>query len=265
MAPAPSGGAAALRAALEALTPARPLTPAGPVDLDFDAHHPQGLCRAGGLSWLSTADGAAQRGYLLAFDDGGGLVHRVEVTDGPRCHPGGIDARDGTITVPVAEARPWSSTVVVAVDAHDRSVTPLFRVDDHLGAVARLPGGDLVAVTWASRELLRLGPDGTVLDRRPNPSHYLDVQDVQVVDAETVFCSGVLTYVAGDRLVDLGGVALLDLPSLSWRLEVPVPLWSPAGRALTSNPVRVGLEGGVLHLTAVPDDGRSQVLRHAVP
>lgn len=251
-----------LRAAVDALTPAWRATPEEGVALGADVHHPQGLCRAGGLRWLATADVAAERGYVLAFDDDGTLVHRVEVTDGRRYHPGGIDVAEGRILVPVAENRAWSSTTVVALDPADATVAPAFGFPDHLGAVGRLPGGDVVAVTWASRELLRLGPDGEVRARRTNPSHYLDVQDLQVVDAEAVLCTGLLHFFEGERLAELGGVALLDPTDLTWRLEVPLPQWSPTGRALTHNPVRVEERDGALVVEAVPDDGpTSRLLR----
>lgn len=96
------------------------------------------------------------------------LAATVDVTDGPRYHPGGMDAdRDCTLWVPLAEPRPSTATRVLAV-ARDGSVTSSFLVDDHLGWCA--PVGDdgaLMAGTWDSADLVVLA-GGAEQARWPN-------------------------------------------------------------------------------------------------
>lgn len=240
------------------------MRPVSSTALDGDVHHPQGLCRVDGVDWLSTVDLGRQRGLLVGFDADGHRVAEVEITDGPRFHPGGCDAAGGRIVVPVAEYRPRSTAVVRVVDPATGTVEDAFSLDDHLGAAAALPSGDVVAATWGSREWLRLGPDGEVRARRANPSHFVDVQDVQVLDEDTLLCTGVGHLALGDQLVQIGGLALLDARTLELRLEVPVTTLSPGGRVLTHNPVRAELVDGRAHLVTVPDDGRASRLRHSL-
>jgi hypothetical protein len=225
------------------------------VPLTFDAHHPQGLTRHGGLWWLTTVDIGRERGHLLAFDDAGSLVHDVAVGSGPRFHPGGFDARGDTLTVAVAEYRPASSTIVVAVDARTLEVTERFAVDDHLGAVAVLDDASLVGFTWGSREFLWFDPDGAPTGRAPNPSHFVDHQDVQVLPGGALLCSGVAGLAVPGGGVQLGGVAVVDTASGAIRVELPVTTSTPAGRVITFNPLHARVDDGALVVTVLPDDG----------
>lgn len=232
------------------------------IDLQFDAGHPQGLSVRGDLHWLTTVDLEHVRGLVLAFDATGELRHRLDVTDAGRFHPGGCDIRDGHLIVPVAEYRPESSTVVRAIDLDDLTVTDRFRIDDHLGAVVELPTGGYLAGTWGSRELIRFDADGSVVDRRPNRSHFVDFQDSQVLDDDTILCSGVADILTPVGLTQIGGLALLDVGTLALSLEVPVTAYSSTGRTITYNSVCASLVDGEARLTSVPDDGRSQALVH---
>lgn len=232
------------------------------IELQFDAGHPQGLTVHDGLHWLTTVDLEHVRGLVLAFDGTGELVHRIEVTDGERFHPGGCDLRGSHLIVPVAEYRPGSTTLVRAVDLDDLTVTDRFRFDDHLGAVVELPDGGYVAGTWGSRDLVRFDPVGAVVDRRPNSSHFVDFQDSQVLDADTILCSGVADILTPVGLTQIGGLALLDVATLTLSLESPVTAYSSTGRTITYNSVWASVEGGEVRLTTVPDDGRSRALVH---
>lgn len=249
-------------------TGATQFVPDTTVELQVDVGHPQGMCRTDGVSWVTTVDLGRRRGELLGLDDSGELVQRIELTDGERYHPGGCDlAPLGTapgarsVVVPVAEYRPHSTTVVRRVDLDDRRVSDCFAVDDHLGAIVELPTGGYLGGTWGSREWVRFDADGAVVDRRTNPSHFVDVQDLQVLDDRTVFCSGVGWLVVPGGLAQLGGISLLDVDSLQLTLEIPVHAHTPSGRTITYNPVTVELvddpDGEWVRLTAVPDDGRA--------
>jgi len=230
--------------------------------LRFPAFHPQGLVRHGGLWWLSTVDVAAPQGHLLAFDDAGEQHADLLIGDGPRFHPGGFDVTDGIAYIPVAEYVPRSSASVWRVDLDDPAPAVVFRVDDHLGVVCFRPDRDEhVAMTWGSREIVRLSADGTELDRRANPSHFIDIQDNQLLGPDTLLCSGVSFPPSGASVVGIGGVGLLDLDTLAWVHEIPIVERTAHKRPITCNPVWVELAAdGSLLMNVVPDDDEAACL-----
>lgn len=259
-------GAPSLAERIRAWTGATQFVPEQEVELQVDVGHPQGLCRSDGVSWLTTVDLERREGALLGLDEQGDLVHRVPLTDGERYHPGGCDlapigsaasAGGRSVVVPVAEYRPHSTTVVRRVDLESLTVSDCFAVDDHLGAIVELPGGGYLGGSWGSREWIRFDAQGVEVDRRTNPSHFVDVQDLQVLDEHTVFASGIGWLVVPGGLAQLGGIALLDVDSLQLTLEIPVHAHTPTGRTITYNPVAVEADGDSVRLTVVPDDGRS--------
>jgi hypothetical protein len=234
--------------------------------LRFDVHHPQGLCRSGGTRWLTTVDTERARGFLIGFDDAGGEVVRTELVDGERFHPGGFDVTDAGGLVALAEYRPHSSTRVLVTDLDAGECEPLFDVEDHLGAIVAVDDRRIFAVTWGSRELVLFDWDGRVLDARPNPTHVVDFQDVQLVDDGVVACTGTSTLVFGDRLEPVGGVGLVELDGLTLVHEAPITIRSDApDRALTYNGVRFEAPEDRLVLEALADDGTdARLLRWAV-
>ena len=71
-----------------------------------------------------------------------------------------------------------------------------------------------------------------------------------------MLCTGIAEYTgaAGGRF-ELGGIALLDLRSLTVRHEVPFQQYSSAGHVATRNPVHLEATGKTLRVWAAPDDG----------
>jgi hypothetical protein len=61
----------------------------------------------------------AGRGWLFKFDATGHLLGQLELTDGTKYHPGGIDYDGHSIWVPVAEYRPNSTSHIYRVDPED--------------------------------------------------------------------------------------------------------------------------------------------------
>ena len=235
--------------------------------LRFDAFHPQGLVRHAGLWWLSTVDIAGVRGHLIAFDDDGERQFDLVVGDETRFHPGGFDVTDGVAYVPVAEYVPRSSTGVWRVDLRDPAPTEVLRFGDHLGAVSRRAHRDeLIAMTWGSREIVRLALDGSELGRRRNPNHFIDIQDNQLLSDDVLLCAGVSFPPSGSSFVGIGGVGLLHLDELDWVHEVPILERTPSKRPITYNPVWVEVDvDGSLLMTVVPDDGeRASLLTYRV-
>ena len=224
--------------------------------LRFPAFHPQGLVRHAGLWWMTTVDIDGTRGHLIAFDDDGVRHADLPVGDDTRFHPGGFDVTDGVAHLPVAEYSPRSSSGVWSVDLRHPEPTELFRFDDHLGAVSSCADRDeLVAMTWGSREIVRLSRDGRELGRRANPNHFIDIQDNQLLSDDILLCSGVSFLLSGPSLVGIGGLGLLHLDELEWVHEVPVVERTTSKRPITYNPVWAELDAeGSLLLSVVPDD-----------
>jgi hypothetical protein len=160
--------------------------------------------------------------------------------------------------VPVAEYRPDSSTVVLAV-SEELEVAELFRFDDHLGAVADLGDGTLLAMSWGSRTWYRLDRSGTVLDVRVSTSWFVDHQDLTVVDPSTVVATGVADIAAPGGGVQLGGLAVVDVESLRAVWEVPVQAWMPSGRVATYNGAHVATREGRVVLSCLVDDRSAAV------
>lgn len=207
------------------------------VPVDGDVGHPQGMTRWGehGTSWLvSTVHPRRGRGELIVVGDDGSMLAVLDVTDGERIHPGGLSA-DGTgCWVAVAEYRPESTTLVHRLDRELNLVTS-FRFDDHLGAICELADHTLFAVSWGSRRWYRLDADGHVLDQRPDPNHYVEIQDLQQLDGGHVTATAVGQLRTPDGSMQLGGITLIDTATLSCVHETPVAAWMPSGRAATYN------------------------------
>lgn len=207
------------------------------VQVQTDVGHPQGLMRWGEHWLVSTVYGDG-RGELLVIDIDGIVQQRRDVTDGERFHPGGISSDRGRCWVPVAEYRPASTTTVICVDEELRT-TASFGFDDHLGAMCDLPDDTLLAVSWGSRILYRLDHDGVIIDQRTNPNLFVDHQDLTVVDAATVVATGLGAIAAPGGRVQLGGLTLLDVDTMTPTCEVPVQAWMPSGRVVTYNGAHV--------------------------
>lgn len=207
---------------------------------------------------MSTVDTDRVQGHLLGFDDEGTLVADIVLVDGPRFHPGGIDGADGVIVVPVAEYRPDSTTALFRIDLAAESAELVGRIDDHIGALASpRTDGTTTAMTWGSRRVLTLDAEGAVIDRSPNPSHWIDIQDLQRLDDHRLLCSGVAYLIDGKRFVALGGIGIWDEAAGSWAHELPLAITVVSGAILTTNPVWAELQAGAVLLHAAPDDRSS--------
>jgi len=260
------------------------------VPLAFATHHPQGFARFGDRLFMSTVEiierpvigptpdgydrtpGRGQ-GHLLVMDLDGRLQSDIPLGEGHMYHPGGIDVdSSGTVWVPVAEYRPNSHAIVYAVDARTLAVREVFRYDDHVGGiVSDTTDGKLHGVSWGSRRLFSWTPSGQLLRRAANESHFADYQDCAAYDFHKAVCTGITEYrnpPATGRF-DLGAIAVLDLLSDTVGHEVPVTVLSPAGHAITRNPVHLEVVGGALHLWAAPDDadepGGTTLLEYSTP
>lgn len=249
------------------------------VKLDFDAHHTQGMTRVGDR-WFMTAVQTINRsagigkGHLFEFTDDGALLRSVVLNDGEMYHPGGIDFDGEHIWVCVAEYRPDSNTVVYRVDPESLDYEEVFRFSDHLGGIISVKGrNELIGVSWGSRRFYKWKVDlqGNVADpenpeRKDNPSHFIDYQDGQwLKGTKYVVMGGLASYATapgqGGRGA-VGGIAVLDVSTMTPVFELPIPLYSENGRIMNQNPFYVSESRRGIRVHFVPDDNDSTLYRY---
>lgn len=128
---------------------------------------------------------------------------------------------------------------------------------DHVGGVVHSrEEGPVYGVSWGSRRLYSWTENGHLLRRVANESHYVDFQDCASSGAEQAVCTGITEFpMASGGRFDLGGIAVLDLRTMTVGHEVPVTVLSPNRHVVTRNPVYLETEGQVLRMWAAPDDG----------
>ena len=178
----------------------------GALKLDGKLFHVQGVAIDESHIWVTSVDKASHRGFLHQFDrQTGKFERRVELTDGPRYHPGGISISGHSIWVPVSEMKRNSSAVLDEVNVDTLQVGRRIPVADHLGCVAA-SDRMLVAGNWDSKLLYVFDlADGTAVHVVPNPSR-TKFQDIKLIDGQLV---------GGGSLNRHGGsVDWIDWPSM---------------------------------------------------
>ena len=253
------------------------------IKLNFPTFHPQGILKLGDVYYLSSveiisepkkidrSEGTPERtpgqgvGHLFKVDEKGELIDSVVLSEQQIYHPGGIDYDGRWIWVSVSEYRPNSKSIIYRVDPKDLSAEEVFRVDDHIGAVAfNADAKVLHGTSWGSRrfyswklngELSALDPD--IQPKKEfvvNGSHYIDYQDCQFLRSPNMICGGVTVY---DQLQDafsLGGIELIDLNTKISVYQIPMNFRSDSGRVMTFNPFYVEENGDALRFYFAPDD-----------
>ncbi len=296
LAPLPAAAQDGIPDRLRALTRGLTWRPVSVTQLQFPAHHPQGMIRIGDRTYLSSVeitertqrydaprDGMDRtpgigRGHLYEIDAEGRLLRSVTLGEGDIYHPGGLDF-DGThLWVPVAEYRPNSRSILYRVDPATMRAEEVFRFADHVGGlVMDRASNTLHGVSWGSRRFYAwpLGPDGRPSNaavtpeamRRPNPSHYIDYQDCHSVGPGLALCSGLNAYrPAGPSgpVLALGGVELVDLAAGRAVFQLPVELWTESGLPMTQNPFFVAPQGRGLRFWFAPEDDRTRLFAYDV-
>ncbi len=214
-------------------------------NLDGTLYHVQGIDLDQNYIWITSVDPASQRGYLHQFNRATATLERqIEVTDGPRFHPGGISIQGNSIWVPVAEYRPHSSAVLEEVDKRTLTIQRKISVDDHLGCVAAT-GNELIAGNWGSRQFYVFDYDGkkirTIDNRSPN-----QYQDIKFVRGQLV-ASGTLSKTSGS-------IDWYEWPSMKLLRSLQSSV-TDRGRPLTAEGMT--LIGDDLYL--LPEDGPSRL------
>ncbi len=178
----------------------------GALNLHGQLFHVQGVDMDSRHIWVTSVDGRHQRGYLHEFDRvTGQFVRRLELTDGPRFHPGGLSIASHSIWVAVAEYRSKSSAVLEEIDIDSMQIRRKIAVADHLGCVAATDN-TLVAGNWDSKRLYLIDLDHDSAVRvvtNPFPTRY---QDMKFIDGQLV---------AGGYVNRHGGtIDWIDYPSM---------------------------------------------------
>ena len=177
------------------------------ITLHGQLFHVQGVDIDSQHIWVTSVDIKHQRGYLHEFDRAtGAFVRRLDLTDGPRYHPGGFSIASHAIWVPVAEYRSKSSAVLEEIDPDTLQIRRKIRVADHLGCVAA-NDSNLIAGNWDSKRLYVIDPKGEAKTWTvPNPSA-TRYQDMKFIDGELV-AGGYLTR-------HTGTIDWIDYPSMT--------------------------------------------------
>jgi hypothetical protein len=265
------------------------------VPLRFRTHHPQGMVKIGDTLFVSSVeitvrtkpraqsaegydrDAGKGAGHLFKIDTKGSLIADLALGEGSIYHPGGIDFDGKSLWVPVAEYRPNSRSIVYRVDPDTMEATEVFRVADHLGALAvNTDDRTLHGVSWGSRRFYRwtLGRGDTVTNaaepldalRTLNPSHYVDYQDCKYVGSRRMLCSGVteIRQRPGAQPFRLGGLDLVSLTDGRPLHQVPLLLWTDAGLDMTHNPVWIEATATGLRGYFLPEDDTSTLYVYEV-
>lgn len=239
-------------------------TPVQSVTMNWQTFHTQGLVKIGDTFYVSAVEvlestvrnGAATdslydfsidrsvgagRGWLFKFDSTGQLLGKIELTDGSKYHPGGMDYDGKYLWVPVAEYRPNSKSNVYRVDPKTLKSELVFSEADHIGGIVHnVHEGTLHGVSWGSRRLYKweLSTKGRATKVRstdwvPNPQFYIDYQDCHYQGVEYMLCGGVGGYSTPRGSVAFGGLDLVDLRRNRMEHQVPVNLFIDEGAGAT--------------------------------
>ncbi len=239
-------------------------TPVQSVTMNWQTFHTQGLVKIGDTFFVSAVEvlestvrngestdslydfsidrsAGAGRGWLFKFNASGQLLGKVELTNGSRYHPGGMDFDGKSLWVPVAEYRPNSKSNIYRVDPKTLKAELVFSAADHIGGIVHNVHNDtLHGVSWGSRrfytwELSKRGHDTKVRssDWVPNPQFYIDYQDCHYQGVEYMLCGGVQTYSSPRGNIALGGLDLVDLRRNRMEHQVPVNLFIDEGAGAT--------------------------------
>ena len=260
----------------------------------FRTFHPQGMTQVGETFLVSAVevttpperfprpmdgfDRSAGAGiaHLFKMDARGRLLAETTLGAGSIYHPGGIDFDGTDVWVPVAEYRPDSQSIVYRVNPVTMRATEVFRFDDHIGGIIHDTGERVLhGISWGSRRFYRWALDAggrvTNVDAPPealrtlNPSHYIDYQDCAFAGRARMVCTGLADIrQSGGPVVRLGGLELVSLSDGRPLHQVPVPLWTPAGRPMTQNPAWFEAVPGGLRAWFMPDDDQSTLYVYEV-
>ncbi|KAF7553386.1 hypothetical protein G7Z17_g3676 [Cylindrodendrum hubeiense] len=221
---------------------------------------------------IDGTDRTAGQGFahLMVYNGEGERIADTVITkEGEReYHNGGIDYDGQFIWGTVGQYRPNSTAYVYRTDPTTLETVKIIQHADHLGGiVCNTWDNTITALNWGGRHATTWDLDDAKAsgDVKPtstvrNPSHFVDYQDCKWLGYSKLYegksvmlCSGVAT-VGG---YNLGGLALVDVATMTPLAEVPIALESSLGVRLTQNPMDVSVEDGKLRFYWMPDQHTS--------
>lgn len=211
--------------------------------------------------------------HLMVFNGKGERIADATITNqgATEYHNGGIDYDGQSIWGTISQYRPNSTAYVYKADPFNLKPKTILRHNDHFGgAVYNTVNNSLTTLNWGSREaftwtLNQIVPGDCSIQKPQftvrNPSYFVDYQDCKWLGqskfyngASVMLCSGVAAL---EGQYHLGGIALIDVETMSPLAEVPITLQSALGVRMTQNPVDVSVEDGRLRFYWLPDQRNS--------
>ena len=227
------------------------LTLLGVTLIEAPSHHVQGIDVEDGILWVSSVDRATRAGFLTRYDLASGRrLASVAVHDGERFHPGGIQIDGDSVWVPVAEYRRASTTWIQQRDKVTLALVAQFEVADHIGCVAAA-NGVIWGGNWDSTHIYRWRSDGTLIDKRVNPTG-TKYQDIKIVDSQLV--------ASGLGGPDKGAIDWVDPATLEVTRRI---VTGATDRGVPYTNEGMTIRGGSLYL--LPEDDRSRLFRYQLP
>ena len=88
----------------------------------------------------------------------------------------------------------------------------------------------------------------------------MDFQDCQYISGHYALCSGLneFTMPTGNRF-SFGGIDLLNLKTMSFEWQIPVPLWTENGVVMTNNPFYIQSTKNGIIFYFMPEDNKSTI------
>ena len=212
--------------------------------------HVQGLEISEGFFFVTAVTENRESGYLYIYPRHGRAgrdpVHHYDLAELARLratacaplddallnHPSGIHLQGTLLHVAIAPSANRGPTCVFTLDLEDPSnpvVVGAARIEDHIGAVVQLPGGNLIGFNWGSEDTWRLESGGFARlvpvreELNGQVAEKLHIQDCDLED-DTLYCThndnqqdNLLKIYAADAF-DSGGETLkplaINLPRL---------------------------------------------------
>ncbi|KAK3685006.1 hypothetical protein B0T22DRAFT_482008 [Podospora appendiculata] len=264
------------------------------IKFEGDTFEPEGLVRIGDDRYFVSAgeyllptskynatvngtdrSAGAGFGHMIVFDGKGSRIADATVTEAGSVeyHNGGLDFDGEYIWTTFAQYRPNSTATLVRMRPGALEPEPVLHIADHMGAVVRDPAtGNIVTLNWGARSasLWNLKDINRSSESPPafaapravvrNPSHYIDYQDCKFLghprrfgSRAVMLCSGI-TAMFGTTI---GGIALVDMETMTPLYEVPLTMVSAAGNLVTKNPMDVAVVDGKMRFFFLPDERNS--------
>jgi hypothetical protein len=146
------------------------LDPQKVIAIEGETHHVQGIVVDGSKLWVTAVDRPTRKGFLFEYElPSGKRLRAIEIQDGDRYHPGGLDATPDSLWIPVAEYRRASSAIIQKRNKKSLALEAQFIVNDHIGCVAAAKGR-LYGGNWDSRQIYEWSFDGRELAKRDRTS-----------------------------------------------------------------------------------------------